>query len=116
MEADSLNFSMLAPDASPGCEEFDLFIKEVAREMTSKAGQKCTAIRRTLVPRSMVDDVVAALRKRLGGVTIGDPQVDGVKMGPLAGKGQVAEVARSVKTLMGASERVFGGSGTALPL
>jgi oxepin-CoA hydrolase/3-oxo-5,6-dehydrosuberyl-CoA semialdehyde dehydrogenase len=108
MEADSLNFSMLAPDASPGSEEFDLFIKEVAREMTSKAGQKCTAIRRTLVPRPMVDDVIAALRKRLGGVTVGDPQVEGVKMGPLAGRGQVAEVGRSVKTLMGASERVFG--------
>jgi oxepin-CoA hydrolase/3-oxo-5,6-dehydrosuberyl-CoA semialdehyde dehydrogenase len=108
MEADSLNFSMLAPDATPGSEEFDLFIKEIAREMTSKAGQKCTAIRRTFVPRPMVNDVIAALRKRLGAVTVGDPQVEGVKMGPLASRGQVAEVGRSVKALMGAAERVFG--------
>ncbi len=70
MEADSLNFSMLAPDARPGTEEFDLFIKEVTREMTSKTGQKCTAIRRTLVPRPMVDDVIAALQKRLAGVKV----------------------------------------------
>ncbi len=72
-EADSLNFSMLGPDATPGTEEFDLFIKEVVREMTVKAGQKCTAIRRTIVPASMVDAVIAALKKRLDGVTIGDP-------------------------------------------
>jgi oxepin-CoA hydrolase/3-oxo-5,6-dehydrosuberyl-CoA semialdehyde dehydrogenase len=108
MEADSLNFSMLAPDARPGTEEFDLFIKEVTREMTSKAGQKCTAIRRTLVPRPMVDDVIAALKKRLAGVTIGDPRVDGVKMGPLAGKAQVAEVGRSLELLSKAGERVYG--------
>ena len=72
-EADSLNFSMLGPDARPGTEEFDLFIKEVAREMTVKAGQKCTAIRRTIVPESMMEDVMRALTKRLDGVKIGDP-------------------------------------------
>src|SRR3954471_11488941 len=76
-EADSLNFSMLGPDAKPGTEEFDLFIKEVAKEMTVKAGQKCTAIRRTFVPDTMVEDVVAALRKRLEGVKVGDPRVEG---------------------------------------
>src|SRR5215212_3014352 len=69
-EADSLNYSMLGPDAAPGSEEFDLFVKEVAKEMTVKAGQKCTAIRRTFVPEAMVDDVVAALRKRLQGVKV----------------------------------------------
>jgi oxepin-CoA hydrolase/3-oxo-5,6-dehydrosuberyl-CoA semialdehyde dehydrogenase len=107
-EADSLNFSMLAPDARPGSEEFDLFIKEVVREMTVKAGQKCTAIRRTLVPEPMVDDVVAALKKRLAGVTIGDPSVEGVRMGPLAGKAQVQEVGKSVEKLRQAAEVVYG--------
>jgi acyl-CoA reductase-like NAD-dependent aldehyde dehydrogenase len=69
MEADSLNYSMLGPDALPGMLEFDLFIKEVVREMTTKAGQKCTAIRRTLVPEAMLEDVIAALKKRLSTVT-----------------------------------------------
>ncbi|HXC26228.1 MAG TPA: phenylacetic acid degradation bifunctional protein PaaZ [Gemmatimonadaceae bacterium] len=112
MEADSLNFSMLAPDATPGSEEFDLFIKEVTREMTAKAGQKCTAIRRTLVSQPLVSDVIAALQKRLAGVKIGDPHVDGVKMGPLAGRGQVGEVGRSVELLLKASERVYGDPNT----
>ncbi len=107
-EADSLNFSMLAPDARPGTEEFDLFVKEVVREMTVKAGQKCTAIRRTFVPDSMVDDVVTALKKRLAGITIGDPSVDGVRMGPLAGKAQVQEVGRSVDKLRQSAEVVYG--------
>ena len=111
-EADSLNFSMLGPDAAPGTPEFDLFIKEVAKEMTVKAGQKCTAIRRTFVPGEMVDDVVAALTKRLSGVKIGDPAVDGVRMGPLAGKGQVREVEKSVSRLREATELVYGGPGT----
>jgi oxepin-CoA hydrolase / 3-oxo-5,6-dehydrosuberyl-CoA semialdehyde dehydrogenase len=108
-EADSLNYSMLGPDAAPGSEEFDLFVKEVAKEMTVKAGQKCTAIRRTFVPEGMVDDVVAALRKRLQGVKVGDPSVEGVRMGPLAGKGQVREVSRSVEQLRGGTEVAYGG-------
>ncbi len=111
-EADSLNFCMLGPDAAPGTPEFDLFIKEVAKEMTVKAGQKCTAIRRTFVPGEMVDDVVAALTKRLSGVKVGDPAVDGVRMGPLAGKGQVREVEKSVSRLREATELVYGGPGT----
>ena len=111
-EADSLNYSMLGPDAVPGTEEFDLFVKEVAKEMTVKAGQKCTAIRRTLVHESMVDDVAAALKKRLAGTRIGDPAVEGVRMGPLAGKGQVREVELSVARLRGATELLFGGPGT----
>ncbi len=111
-EADSLNFSMLGPDATPGTDEFDLFIKEVAKEMTAKAGQKCTAIRRTFVHESMVEAATAALSKRLAGVTIGDPAVDGVRMGPLAGKGQVREVERSVSHLRSGAEIVFGGPGT----
>jgi oxepin-CoA hydrolase / 3-oxo-5,6-dehydrosuberyl-CoA semialdehyde dehydrogenase len=111
-EADSLNYSMLGPDATPGTEEFDLFVKEVAKEMTVKAGQKCTAIRRTFVHESMVDDVTAALKKRLAGVKVGDPSIDGVRMGPLAGKGQVKEVEKSVKRLREGTELVFGGPGT----
>src|SRR5579863_4129343 len=108
-EADSLNFSMLAPDARPGTDEFDLFIKEVVREMTVKAGQKCTAIRRTIVPEGMVDDVIASLKKRLDGVTIGDPSLEGVRMGPLAGRTQVSEVGQNVDKLRKAAELVYGG-------
>ena len=109
-EADSLNYSMLGPDARPGSEEFDLFVKEVAREMTVKAGQKCTAIRRTIVPAPFVDDVLQALRKRLGTVKVGDPRVDGVRMGPLAGRAQVGEVQRSLDRLLGGAELVYGGA------
>ncbi|MBX9928430.1 MAG: phenylacetic acid degradation bifunctional protein PaaZ, partial [Gemmatimonadaceae bacterium] len=108
MEADSLNFSMLGPDAVPGTEEFDLFIKEVANEVTTKAGQKCTAIRRSLVPEGVQDAVVAALAKRLAGATLGDPLVEGVRMGPLAGRAQVAEVTKSVAAIASQAERVYG--------
>ena len=111
-EADSLNYSMLGPDAVPGTEEFDLFVKEVAKEMTVKAGQKCTAIRRTFVHESVVDAVTAALKKRLAGVKVGDPSLDGVRMGPLAGKGQVREVENSVEKLRAGTELLFGGPGT----
>jgi oxepin-CoA hydrolase/3-oxo-5,6-dehydrosuberyl-CoA semialdehyde dehydrogenase len=108
-EADSLNFSMLGMDARPGTDEFDLFIKEVVREMTVKAGQKCTAIRRSIVPESMVEDVLKALTQRLSGVTIGDPSCEGVRMGPLAGRTQVREVGESVAKLRQAAEVVHGG-------
>ncbi len=108
-EADSLNCSILAPDAAPGTEEFDLFIKEVVREMTSKAGQKCTAIRRTMVPRGMEADVVKALRARLAKVVIGDPAVEGVRMGPLVSRDQVADVGARTAMLRRAGEVVYGG-------
>ena len=107
-EADSLNFSMLGPDATPGTDEFDLFVREVAREMTSKAGQKCTAIRRTLVPANMVADVMKAISARLQTTTIGDPGVEGVRMGPLAGRGQVKEVRHNVDQIASDAELVFG--------
>jgi oxepin-CoA hydrolase/3-oxo-5,6-dehydrosuberyl-CoA semialdehyde dehydrogenase len=107
-EADSLNFSMLGPESAPGTDEFDLFVKEVVREMTVKAGQKCTAIRRTIVPEPMVDDVIAAITKRLGNVKVGDPRDEGVKMGPLVGKSQVDDVRRNVNALRDGSELVFG--------
>jgi oxepin-CoA hydrolase/3-oxo-5,6-dehydrosuberyl-CoA semialdehyde dehydrogenase len=108
MEADSLNFCLLGPDDRPGTEEFDLYIKEVAREMTLKAGQRCTAIRRVFAPEAVVDDVIKALGKRLSGATLGDPAVDGVRMGPLASKAQVAEVTKSVEGLQAGAELVFG--------
>lgn len=107
-EADSLNFSMLGPESVPGTDEFDLFVKEVVREMTSKTGQKCTAIRRTLVPGAMVEDVIKAIGKRLDGVKIGDPRTDGVRMGPLVGREQVSEVTGRVEALQNGAEIVYG--------
>ena len=109
-EADSLNFSMLGPDAVAGSEEFDLFVKEVAKEMTVKAGQKCTAIRRTLVPAALVDDVSKALGKRLAGVKVGNPSLEGVRMGPLAGLGQRREVLMNTERLRSATELLYGGA------
>ncbi len=108
MEADSLNCCILGPEAAPGTEEFDLFIKEVSREMTVKAGQKCTAIRRTIVPEPFTQAVIEALKKRLSGVKVGDPAVEGVRMGPLASRGQVKEVGARVAELKQAGELVFG--------
>jgi oxepin-CoA hydrolase/3-oxo-5,6-dehydrosuberyl-CoA semialdehyde dehydrogenase len=110
MEADSLNCAILGPDATPGTDEFDLFVKEVAREMTSKAGQKCTAIRRTIVPDVVMDDVIKALGRRLGEVKIGDPTIEGVRMGPLAGRVQVGEVQRSLDAIREGAELVYGGA------
>lgn len=112
MEADSLNCCILGPDATPGTDEFDLFIREVAREMTAKAGQKCTAIRRTLVPMGMEGDVIEALRQRLGKVKVGDPAVEGVRMGPLASKDQVREVSEKTAILKEAGEIVYDGDGS----
>jgi oxepin-CoA hydrolase/3-oxo-5,6-dehydrosuberyl-CoA semialdehyde dehydrogenase len=108
MEADSLNFSLLGPDATPEAPEFDLFVKEVAREITAKAGQKCTAIRRALVPRAQVDAVVEALRKRLDKVVLGDPGVEGVTMGALASLDQREEVRERVRELQQGAELVYG--------
>ena len=107
-EADSLNCAILAPDVSPDDEEFELFIKEVAREMTVKAGQKCTAIRRAIVPRRHVAAVAEKLRARLAKVVVGDPAVDGVRMGALASKSQQKDVAERVAALSQGNEVVFG--------
>ena len=108
MEADSLNCSVLGEDAVPGTEEFDLFIKEVRKEMTIKCGQRCTAIRRAIVPESLLEDVQIALGKSLAKATIGDPQVEGVRMGALAGKEQVEEVRERIAQLRQSSELVYG--------
>lgn len=108
MEADSLNCCILGPDAAPGTEEFDLFIKEVTREMTTKAGQKCTAIRRTIVPAGMEEAVIAALSKRLASTTIGAPTAEGVRMGPLASRQQMRAVGESADRIRAATEHVYG--------
>ncbi len=109
MEADSLNCAILGPDAAPGTEEFDLFVKEVVREMTVKAGQKCTAIRRTIVPAGMEEDVIKAIRTRLEKTVVGDPAVEGVRMGPLASLAQVKDVGLAAARIRTAAERVVGG-------
>ena len=108
MEADSLNCSVLGEDAIPGTAEFDIFIKEVQREMTVKAGQKCTAVRRIIVPEKLVEDVQIALGKRLAKITIGDPSVEGVRMGALAGNEQKIEVTEKVQQLAQSQEIVYG--------
>jgi len=108
-ETDSLNSSILGPDASPGTPEFDLFIKEVTREMTSKAGQKCTAIRRIIAPASMSGDVVEALSTALGRIRIGNPASKEVDMGALASQGQRDEVRDRVAELSSEASLVYGG-------
>jgi len=108
MEADSLNCCILAPDVQPGMAEFDIFIKEVVREVTTKAGQKCTAIRRIIVPADRVEDVQIALGKRLQTTTIGDPSIKEVRMGPLAGIAQRTEVREKVQQLAKSQKIVIG--------
>jgi oxepin-CoA hydrolase/3-oxo-5,6-dehydrosuberyl-CoA semialdehyde dehydrogenase len=115
-EADSLNCAILAPDVSPDDEEFDLFVKEVAREMTVKAGQKCTAIRRAIVPRQHLDAVAEKLKARLSKVVVGDPAVEGVKMGALASHAQQADVAERVALLRQSADLVFGGQADFAPV
>lgn len=110
MEADSLNCSVLGLDALPGTPEFKLFVKEVRKEMTVKCGQKCTAIRRIIVPENLVEDVQIALGKELGRVAIGNPLSEGVRMGALASKDQVQEVKDRVAELSQTAEIVFGST------
>ena len=108
MEADSLNCCVLGIDVTPDKPEFDIFIKEVAREITVKAGQKCTAVRRIIVPEKLVEDVQIALGKRLAQNVIGDPNVEGVRMGSLAGKAQLLEVKEKIEQLSKTQKIVIG--------
>ena len=110
MEADSLNCSILGLDAQPGSVNFNIFIKEVQREMTVKAGQKCTAIRRIIVPEQYIEDVYIALGKRLDRTIIGDPASEGVKMGPLAGVNQRNDVLNNINKLKQSQNIVYGNS------
>jgi oxepin-CoA hydrolase/3-oxo-5,6-dehydrosuberyl-CoA semialdehyde dehydrogenase len=114
-EADSLNCAILAPEVTPDDEEFDLFVKEVVREMTVKAGQKCTAIRRAIVPRQHLDAVAERIAARLAKVVVGDPSVEGVKMGALASHAQQADVAERVALLRQDAEVVYGGGAGLCP-
>jgi oxepin-CoA hydrolase / 3-oxo-5,6-dehydrosuberyl-CoA semialdehyde dehydrogenase len=107
-EADSLNCAVLGPDATPDTPEFGLFVDQLVTEMTVKAGQKCTAIRRAFVPRERMDDVVEATRAKLAEVVVGAPGADGVTMGALASVDQRQEVLRAVKALRGVAELVAG--------
>ncbi|HET9428231.1 MAG TPA: phenylacetic acid degradation bifunctional protein PaaZ [Allosphingosinicella sp.] len=114
-ERDSLNASILGPDAAPGTPEFDLFIKEVAREMTVKAGQKCTAIRRALAPAEHIDAVQEALIARLAKVRIGDPREEGITMGALASREQLQSVREAV-TELAKSARIVSGDPESSPV
>lgn len=108
LEADSLNCCVLGEDVQPDMPEFDIFIKEVAREITTKAGQKCTAIRRVLVPENRIEAVHIALGKRLQQVRMGNPDIEGVRMGALAGKSQQAEVLEKIQELAKSQEIIIG--------
>ena len=108
MEADSLNACVLGTDVNKDSEEFEIFIKEVYREITVKTGQKCTAVRRILVPEKMIEDVQKSLIKKLKKTVIGDPENKSVRMGALASKIQVERVKENVKLLMNSQEKVYG--------
>ncbi len=108
LEADSLNATVLGLHAKPGTAEFDLFIKETVKEITVKAGQKCTAIRRIIVPEDYIDEVQKGISSRLESTKIGDPSIEGVRMGALATRLQVERVRASVDTLSKTQEIVFG--------
>jgi len=108
MEADSLNAAILGEDSAPGTANFDVFIKEVRREMTTKAGQKCTAIRRIMVPENYLEDVQIALGKSLAQTTIGDPANEKVRMGAIVNKSQVDVVRNRVLEMSQKTPIVFG--------
>lgn len=108
MEADSLNAIVLGDDVIPGSPEWEIFIKEVRKEMTVKAGQKCTAIRRIFVPEHLLEDAYMALGKSLSQTTIGNPLNEKVRMGALAGKDQKEEVKQNVQKLLASSQIVYG--------
>lgn len=108
VEADSLNAAVLGPDVKMDSDTMDLFLKEIAREMTQKTGQKCTAVRRVMVPEARVDEVISALGARLDDVTIGDPALKSVNMGPLTTPRQLTDVRAGVQTLREDADVVYG--------
>jgi 3,4-dehydroadipyl-CoA semialdehyde dehydrogenase len=111
VEADSLNTSILGPDAKPGSAEFDLFVREVSREMTARAGQKCTAIRRAFVPKAVVNDVAEALKARLEKTIVGNPRNETVLMGPVVSRSQQRAVIAALAKLK-SEAKVVTGDGT----
>src|SRR6478736_6302884 len=114
-EQDSLNASLLGPDAAPGTPEFDLFIKEVATEMTVKAGQKCTAIRRAMAPAQYLDAVEKALGERLAKTKVGDPRAEETRMGALVSVSQRDDVKQRIRELESAGARIVAGDPNAQP-
>ncbi len=116
VEADSLNMALLAEDVAAGSPLFEAFVKEVAREMTVKAGQKCTAVRRILVPASVIDAVADALSARLAKIPVGDPAVEGVRMGPLVNEAQQRAAWEGIETLMREAEIVYNGDENFAPI
>ena len=116
IEADSINSAILGPDAGLGTEVFDLLVKEVVREMTLKAGQKCTAIRRVIVPRQLFNEVGDALSARLSGIKVGNPRNAEVQMGPVVNKAQQASCLEGLTKLKEECRVVFGSDGQFRPL
>jgi oxepin-CoA hydrolase/3-oxo-5,6-dehydrosuberyl-CoA semialdehyde dehydrogenase len=114
-EQDSLNASLLGPDAAPGTPEFDLFVKEVANEMTVKAGQKCTAIRRAMAPAEHLDAVQQALSERLAKTKVGDPRAEDTRMGALVSVSQRDDVRQKIAELEAAGARIVAGDPAAEP-
>jgi oxepin-CoA hydrolase/3-oxo-5,6-dehydrosuberyl-CoA semialdehyde dehydrogenase len=114
-EQDSLNASILGPDAAPGTPEFDLFVKEVATEMTVKAGQKCTAIRRAMAPAEHLDALEKALGERLAGTRVGDPRAEDTRMGALVSVSQRDDVRARIRELETAGARIVAGDPDAEP-
>src|SRR5581483_8485595 len=114
-EQDSLNASLLGPDAAPGTPEFELFIKEVANEMTVKAGQKCTAIRRAMAPAQYLDAVEEALAYRLSNTKVGDPRDQDTRMGALVSISQRDDVRSRIRELEAAGARIVAGDPNAEP-
>jgi oxepin-CoA hydrolase/3-oxo-5,6-dehydrosuberyl-CoA semialdehyde dehydrogenase len=110
VEADSLNAAVLAADVEPGSEVWSTAVRHVATDMTQKAGQKCTAIRRVMVPEPLVDAFADALVEQLGGTTVGDPRTDGVTMGPVSTAGQLRDVLAGIRRLADAGSMVHGGA------
>jgi 3,4-dehydroadipyl-CoA semialdehyde dehydrogenase len=110
IEADSLNVAVLGPDVEPGSDTYWMFVGDVVRDMTQKAGQKCTAIRRILVPLALVDEVTEALVERLSGAAVGNPGEKGTSIGPVASPAQCATVKAGLDALDGAATRVWSGT------
>jgi 3,4-dehydroadipyl-CoA semialdehyde dehydrogenase len=116
VEADSINSAILGPDVSPGADVFDLLVKEVVREMTLKAGQKCTAIRRVLVPRQHFKAVGDAISARLSSMKVGNPRNAEVKVGPVVNKAQQSSCLEGLKKLKEECEVLFGGDARFEPI
>jgi 3,4-dehydroadipyl-CoA semialdehyde dehydrogenase len=114
IEADSVNSAILGPDAAPGSEAFELYVKELVREMTTKSGQRCTAIRRALVPAAQFDAVAQSVGAKLAGITVGNPRNEAVRMGSLVSRAQYDAVQEGIATLAAEAQLLLDGRNAAL--